>query len=81
MNTLGKILTSFVTLAFAIIGGLWTAYTVLTTTIESKIAHSEASMRIERSAQIGEVAATVDGLKLQLNSMDNKLNILIQRDK
>jgi hypothetical protein len=79
MSILGRILSSFITAAFAIIGGLWTAYTVLTNTMDSKIAHSEASMRIERTAQIGELRGHILGLEGKVNSMDKKLDILLER--
>jgi hypothetical protein len=80
MKTLGTILTSFVTLAFAIIGGLWTAYTVLTTTMDSKVADAKADMRIERAAQIGELKSEIQGVKTMVESIDGNVKILIKRD-
>jgi hypothetical protein len=87
MKTLGTILTSFVTLAFAIIGGLWTAYTVLTTTMDSKVADAKADMRIERAAQMGEIKVDIQGVKEsigsvkeQIGSLDRKVDILIRRN-
>lgn len=79
MTVLGKILSSFLTVIFAVIGGLWTAYTVLNATMDSKIAHSEDTMRIERTAQIGEVKGHIIGVEKKLESIDNKVDILIAR--
>ena len=66
MNLLGRIAASFITAGFAIIGGLWTAYMVLTNTMDSKIAAANSHMRIERTAQIGE-------LRVEIRSVDKKL--------
>lgn len=80
MNIVGKILSSFVTVAFAIIGGLWTAYTVLNSTMDSKVAQATDTMRIERTAQIGELRSEIKGIHALVESIDRKTDILIQKD-
>jgi hypothetical protein len=47
MPTMTKILTSFITLTFAVIGGIWTATTVILHTMDSKVAGAKVEIRQE----------------------------------
>ena len=76
-----KVLSSIITMVFALVGGIWTAITVLNATMDSKVAVAKTEMRIERSAQIGEVRAEIRAVKTLTSSIDNKVDILIQRGK
>ena len=79
MKIIVSILTSTITVIFAIIGGIWTAFTVLNATMDSKIAEAKTTMRTERVAQIGEVRAEIVGIKELVQSVDSKVDILISR--
>lgn len=78
MNLLTKLLTSGMTLIFATIGGLWTAFTVLNTTMDSKIADANVHMRIESSAQLGALEAKIDGVDARVQRIDGKLDRLTE---
>ena len=80
MELLGKVLTSFITLAFAIVGGLWTAYTVLHNTMDSKVAEAKVEMRIERAAQIGELRIEIQGVRTLVQSIDGNVKILLEKE-
>lgn len=79
MNMLGKILASTITAIFAVIGGIWTAFTVLNATMDSKVAEAKQTMRIERDAQIKEVKSEINGVKTLVKSIDGKLDTLIAK--
>lgn len=76
MNLLTKLLTSGMTLIFAVIGGLWTAFTVLNTTMDSKIADANTTMRIERRAEISTLEVKIDAVGERVERIDRKMDKL-----
>jgi hypothetical protein len=54
MNIFTKIITSFITLTFAVIGGIWTATTVLLHTMDSKVA--DAKIEIHQEMEVRKTA-------------------------
>lgn len=79
MNLLTKILSSTLTLIFALIGGIVTGYAFLIGQMEARDEKVVVAMRIERTAQIGVLEAKVDSIKedtsaMKLILMQNKGN-------
>lgn len=92
MNFATKLIISAITIGFTVFGGIYTAFEKNDSRMDSKVAKSEkeiyseiSDLKIERKelmqAQDDKFKAEVGGLKGQLISMDNKLNILIGLNK
>lgn len=66
MNIAAKILTSFITLTFAVIGGIWTATTVILHTMDSKVADARTEitreMDLRKEARDKEIKIIVDNI-------------------
>jgi hypothetical protein len=66
-----KILTSFITVTFAIIGGLWTAYTILNTTMDSKVANAKVDiqkeMDLRKAARDAEITLIVGAINTRFD--------------
>lgn len=66
-----KILTSVITITFAIIGGLWTAYTVLNMTMDSKVANAkidiQKEMDLRKTARDTEITVIVGAINTRFD--------------
>lgn len=71
MNLMTKVLTSFITLTFAVIGGIWTATTVILHTMDSKVA--DAKIDLVREMDIRKAARDTQLTQLQ-NHIDQRFD-------
>jgi hypothetical protein len=83
---LTKILTSTFTMLFAFVGAVVSAYAFLMNDIKASNEATKSTLRIERSAMIGElrqeisgVRTEITGVKVLVQSVDGKVDILLSK--
>lgn len=79
MNSLiTKILTNTLTVVFAFIGIVVSGYAWLIHDMEARDERVVSTMRIERTAQISVLKEEIVGVKTLIQSVDGKVDILLQ---
>lgn len=73
-----NILKSSVTLFFAVVGSIGSAIVWGIYQVDARDAKVVETMRIERQAQIGELKSEINGVKVLVQSVDGKVDILLQ---
>lgn len=80
-NTISKIISSTLTTIFAFIGLIVSGYAWLMHEVDAKDLVVVNTMRIERTAQLGTLKTEIEGVKVLVESVDGKVDILLQGRK